>query len=239
MIFDLIRNNFFSVVLSILIHFILLVFLSIIQNFLLKDINAEENYLSINLRRDEFNRADFNDPIEKENLKESKLEEHLKRSEESQANEFVNIDSLIQNSDTTNLEAIYIDDTRRIRINYPVGWVFIDQKVNSKLDGVTFWSEEFYGENIPYIHLETSEKALFSEKRFQFKKQLQDLTWHYNNPEIIGEYVIFEIYIRTKKDVDYKIKLIINGLEKFKSFQPKFIAIVKSFKIELGLQDIF
>ncbi len=50
------------------------------------------------------------------------------------------INFLDQNADTTSLQQIYSESTLNVTIKYPVGWTFIDQNLDKKLDGVTFWS---------------------------------------------------------------------------------------------------
>ena len=42
-------------------------------------------------------------------------------------------------------------------------------------------------------------------------------------------------YIRTNSGEDYSLKLIMKGKEEFKSFQPVFFGMIKSFKFGKGL----
>jgi len=53
---------------------------------------------------------------------------------------------------------------------------------------------------------------------------------YYNDPEELADQVSQIVYLRTSTDEDFSIKLIIKGSEAFKSFQPRFFAIIKSFK---------
>ena len=55
---------------------------------------------------------------------------------------------------------------------------------------------------------------------------------YYNDPEEMQGYVTQLIYIRTSDDEDFKLKLMMKGETEFKSFQPRFWAILKSFKFE-------
>jgi len=43
-------------------------------------------------------------------------------------------------------------------------------------------------------------------------------------------YLTQVVYIRTENDEDFKIKLMMKGEKEFKAFQPRFWAILKSFK---------
>ena len=137
-------------------------------------------------------------------------------------------------ADTTDLYQVYHESTLNLSINYPKGWVFIDQKKKNKLDGVTFWATDSNINPPPYIHLEVLDKYLFNEKRFKYKLELKDNIAYYNESEEIAGQVSQTFYIRTDDEEDYNIKLIINGMDSFKSFQPKFLAILKSFSLGNG-----
>lgn len=139
-------------------------------------------------------------------------------------------------ADTTDLDQIYYESSFNLSIKYPKGWVFIDQKRKNKLDGITFWAVETNINPPPYIHLEVLEKYLFNEKRYKYKLELKDFMAFYNDPEEIAGQVTQSFYIRTDEENDFGIKLIINGIDSFNAFQPKFLAILKSF--EFG-NDIF
>ena len=132
-------------------------------------------------------------------------------------------------ADTTNLDQVYKESTLNLSIKYPRGWAFIDQNRNKKLDGVTFWAAESNNNPPPYIHLEVVEKYLFNEKRYKYKLELDDCVAFYNDPEELSGQVAQVFYLRTDSDEDYQIKLIINGMKEFNSFQPKFLAILNSF----------
>jgi hypothetical protein len=144
------------------------------------------------------------------------------------------LDSLTQKIDSTNLEQVYSDDTRGIQLKFPVGWKYLDQKLNNKLDGVTFWFEEQNLEHPPFVHLFIVDKSLFSENRFASKIEFSDVVWYFNSPEIINDYVSFEIYIQSKMDYDIKIKISVKGEENFYKLQPKFLGMVRSLQFRNG-----
>lgn len=134
------------------------------------------------------------------------------------------------NADTTMLDQLYSEQTLNVRVKYPAGWTFIDQKVGDKLDGVTFWGLTREFRPPPYIHLEVKDKYLFSESRFKYKKEYRNFTIYYNDPEELEGQVTQVIYIRTETDEDYSLKLIMKEREAFRKFQPRFFGMVKSFK---------
>jgi hypothetical protein len=140
---------------------------------------------------------------------------------------YYNLSEII--ADTSDLRQIYSEPTLNVRLRYPNGWTYIDQNIKDKLDGVTFWSLSGSSNPPPYIHLEVKEKYLFNPARFRYKTELNGSTAYYNDPEELSSQVSQVVYIRTDSDEDYSIKLILNGREAFKSFQPVFFSIVKSF----------
>jgi hypothetical protein len=105
-----------------------------------------------------------------------------------------------------------------------------EQVQESVLDGVTFWASAGNYNPPPYIHLEVKEKYLFSENRYQYSNEVNDFTVYYNEPEELSGQVSQEVYCRTESENDFSIKLIIRGKEQFKSFQPRFFGMIKSFK---------
>ncbi len=225
--------------LSLLFHFFILIIISRIQYWTLNDYDYKSNYLSINIK--DYLQSEFEDKnlVKNEEVIKNFPLDDSKKDDVSNLNSFFMYDSLIQAVDSTQLDSIYRDDSRGIYIKFPLGWTFLDQKVDTKFDGVTFWPNNISSENAPYVHLEVAEKELFTERRYQFKVEHSDFTWYYNSPEVLDEFVDFEIYIKTQKDVDYKIKLIINGEANFKSFHPKFLAMLKSLRFKDEFFDIF
>lgn len=233
-----IKRKSISLLLSVMIHLFILIFSLIINYLTIKDDYSSKEFLTFNLEND-FN-TEFDEKysfLPEEKKEENNIDQSVSDNVNSVKSIFLS-DSLIQIADTTILDSIYKDDSRGISIKFPFGWTFIDQKINSKFDGVTFWPSEI-NDNIPYIHLEVVDKDLFNKNRYEFNSRISDYIWYFNNPETINEFVNFEIYIRTQEDVDYKIKLIVKGLKNFERFYPKFLAMLRSLKIKKGYFDVF
>lgn len=131
--------------------------------------------------------------------------------------------------DSTGLGQVYAEPTLNVRMKYPSGWVYMDQNNRSKLDGVTFWMSDGLYSPPPYLHLEVVDKYMFNPSRYKYKYDFPHFTGYYNDPEELEGQVSQTIYVRTDDDEDYKIKLIMQGREQFKQFQPVFFAIVRSF----------
>lgn len=157
----------------------------------------------------------------------------LKKTDKNQ-NKIENISSYLnfnsENSDTSKLEQIYKESTLNVSLKYPLGWKYVDQNVKNKLDGITFWSVKGNFSPPPYVHFEVKEKYLFDKNRFKYNFKTRNYTAYYNDPEELSGQVSQTIYIRTENEKDFSIKLIMEGKENFKSFQPEFFGMVKSFK---------
>jgi hypothetical protein len=234
-----IKRKSFTLLLSVFFHLLIMIIALLIHYLIAKEDYPRTEYMSLNLEN--YVDKDLNDkyPIEqKSELKENNFKKNLSDNLIS-ANSVLLFDSLIQVIDSTDLDSIYNEDSRGVSIKFPAGWTFLDQRVNSKFDGVTFWPPNQSSDNIPYIHLEVVEKELFSISRYEFSSKQSDFIWYFNSPEIIDDFVHFEIYIQTQKDVDYKIKLIVKGLTNFEGFYPKFLAMLRSLKLQKGYFDIF
>lgn len=132
--------------------------------------------------------------------------------------------------DSTGLSQVYQESTLKVRLNYPSGWVYMDQQRKRKLDGITFWASAGSYNPPPYIHVEVVEKYIFNPEQYRYKYDFERFTGYYNDPVELENQVSQIIYIRTGDDEDYSIKLIMNGREAFKEFQPVFFAMVKSFR---------
>jgi len=137
--------------------------------------------------------------------------------------------------DTTSLDQVYNDPTLNVTIKYPAGWTYMDQDVNKKLDGVTFWSTIGNYSPPPYINLEVRDKDLFDASRYKYNIKTWGYTIYFNDPEEMEGQVSQVFYIRTNSGEDYSLKLIMKGKEEFKSFQPVFFGMLKSFKFGNGL----
>lgn len=132
--------------------------------------------------------------------------------------------------DSTSLNQVYREKTLNLNIKYPVGWVFLDQQVRKKIDGITFWAAQGVYDPPPYIHVEVLDKYLFNESKYKHRYEFRDFTGYYNDPVEIDDQVTQLVYIRTEDDEDFSIKLIMKGREQFKAFQPVFFAMIKSFR---------
>lgn len=132
--------------------------------------------------------------------------------------------------DTSNIKQIYRESTLNVSVRYPNGWTYIDQNIKNKLDGVTFWAVQGNYEIPPYVHLDVQDKYIFNPSRYKYKMVHKDNIYYYNEPEELEGYITQIIYIRTESDEDYSLKLMAKGKETFKSFQPVFFSMAKSFK---------
>ncbi len=132
--------------------------------------------------------------------------------------------------DTSDIKQIYKESTLNVTLKYPNGWIYLDQNVKNKLDGVTFWAVNGNYKIPPYVHLEVQDKYIFNPSRYEYKMKLKGNIYYYNEPEEMEDYITQIIYIRTDTDEDYSLKLIAKGKETFKSFQPIFFSMAKSLK---------
>ena len=142
---------------------------------------------------------------------------------ESAHNNFLNSEY-----DTSVIKQVYNESTLNVSVRYPNGWVYLDQNVKNKLDGVTFWAEEGNYEIPPFIQLEVQDKYFFNPSRFKYKIKYRDNLYYYNEPEELEGYFTQIIYIRTDSNEDYSLKLMAKGEKIFKSFQPLFFSMAKS-----------
>ncbi len=134
------------------------------------------------------------------------------------------------NADTANLDQIYREATLNLSVRYPKGWTYVDQNVNDQLDGVTFWSMKGNYDPPPYIHIDVKEKYLFNKNRFKNKRLEKNYVIYYNDPVELAGQISQILYIRTDDETDFSIKLIMNDYDSFKSFQPEFFGMIKTFK---------
>jgi hypothetical protein len=138
-------------------------------------------------------------------------------------------------TDTSALIQVYSEKSLNVKINYPIGWTFVDQDRQKKLDGVTFWANNGIFNPPPYIFLEVKEKYLFNPSRYKYNTKLKNTTAYYNDPEEMEGQVSQVFYIRTDTDEDFSLKLIMNGKETFIAFQPIFFGMIKSFNFGTSL----
>ncbi len=139
------------------------------------------------------------------------------------------------NADTSSLDQIYKESTLDVTIKYPAGWTYVDQDLKDRLDGVTFWSNLGNYSPPPYVHLEVKDKDLFSANRYKYKSKMNGFTIYYNDPEKLEGQFTQTFYIRTNTEEDFSLELIMNGEDAFKSFQPVFFGMIRSFKFGRSL----
>lgn len=209
------------------IHFLLFLSALIIVNFKNDKLQVNPNYFFLETKQFE---KTFENTNNQSVLNQQKITEMLSSGTLQENNQIKFISFSEIKADTTQLDQLYKESTIGVSIKYPKGWTFIDQRKREKLDGVTFWSADGVNDPPPYIHLEVVEKYLFNEKKFQYKMKLKNCVAYYNDPEELAGQFSQIVYLRTTTDEDFSIKLIMKGREVFKSFQPRFFAIIKSFK---------
>ncbi|GAB4294272.1 MAG: hypothetical protein Kow0098_15750 [Ignavibacteriaceae bacterium] len=220
-----------SLLLSVLIHIGIGAFLIRVMNFNFQNDIISSDYVNINLSEKIISDAT--------NVSEEEIpplaEQTMNTGDKSIDAEKYYMDLKSQETDSSSLEQIYTEPTLNVELKYPAGWTYIDQNVKNKLDGVTFWLNSDKYDPPPYIHLEVMEKYLFDPRRFSDSLKLKDFTLYYNEPEETAGFIKQVVYIRTGTEVDFSIKLMMVGKDQFRSFQPTFFAIVKSFRFGTSL----
>jgi hypothetical protein len=224
-----IRNFSLSILLHLLIVAALMYFYSLQTNS--SKINSDFFILDTKeFIRDE---SDINERTEDDINKSDQVEQKEQVDENNVESKAISFSDII--ADTTNLDQVYSEPTLNVSIKYPKGWTFIDQNKRKKLDGVTFWPTDGSYNPPPYIHLEVVDKDMFIEKRYTYKIDMEEFQTYYNDPEEIQGYVTQIFYIRTEGDEDFRLKLMMKGETEFKSFQPRFWAILRSFNFGKSL----
>jgi len=227
------RRKIISLAISIALHliFFALIIISGISSNQLPKINRQ--LITLESVQSE-NQSELK-PVEENITEDSKQLNQPTEENKSDLNNTVVINPEEIIADTTNLDQVYAEKTLNLSIKYPRGWTYIDQNKKNKLDGVTFWSVEGIYNPPPYIHLEVVEKYLFNPNRFKYKAKQFNCEWYFNDPINLEGQISQEIYIRTETDEDFIVKIIMVGNEQFRSFQPKFYAIVKSLDFKRGI----
>lgn len=213
------RNYFFSILFHLILFVILIYFLDLASdtsriNSVIFSLDSKEYQPENSFSEKESNPKDIDEIPDPSDVK----------ADEIRTVSFTDI-----KADTTNLEQLYSEPTLNVKINYPRGWTFIDQKKNKKLEGVTFWLNDGSVNPPPYLHLEVVDRDYFIEKRFKYKTDFNKYIAYYNDPEELQGYFTQIIYLRTNDDEDFRLKLMIKGQSEFELFKPKFWAILKSF----------
>ncbi len=214
------KQWFRNIFLSVIIHLSLLVLILFLFNYNQKNALMNPRFLYIETQQ---YKSNFK-PMTGEEI-QGNQKSFIEKDET--AAKFINLSEL--EADTTNMDQLYKESSLNLSIKYPRGWTFIDQNKNKKLDGVTFWAIDGSYKPPSYIHLEVIEKYLFNEKRYKNKIKLTDCVAYYNEPEELAGQVMQVFYLRTDSEEDYLIKFIVGGMEQYNSFQPRLLAILKSF----------
>ncbi|MFO7524765.1 MAG: hypothetical protein R6W68_04885 [Ignavibacteriaceae bacterium] len=206
---------------SIVIHLIGFMFITFLANLSVQNAMVNPKFYTV-----EFHEyISTSEIVEEEVLNNNETE--VFETTEAEASQQFSLRDI--DADTTNLDQLYKENTLNVSIKYPKGWTFVDQNVKNKLDGVTFWASDGLYNPPPYIHLEVRDKYYFNEQKYMYQIEFDDCIAYYNDPEIIENYYIQNVYLRTETSQDFNIKLMIVGKEAFNSFQPKFFGMIKTF----------
>lgn len=207
---------------SIVIHAIGFIFITFLAKLSVQNAMVNPKFYTV-----EFIEYTTNTEIVEEEVVNKNEPEVFETTEEAGASQQFSLRDI--DADTTNLDQLYKENTLNVSIKYPKGWTFVDQNVKNKLDGVTFWASDGLYNPPPYIHLEVRDKYYFNEQKYLYQIEFDDYIAYYNDPEIIENYYIQNVYLRTETSQDFNIKLMIVGKEAFISFQPKFFGMIKTF----------
>lgn len=215
-------NPYLSLILSVILHIVLIFGAYLVMKITIDKSLVNAVFVQLNTPADYY----ASDPLGE--TQEKPVDEEEDEEEQSAISTYYEF--LPRNADTTNLHQIYSETTLNVRVRYPAGWVYIDQDVKNKLDGVTFWMATGAFNPPPYVHLEVKEKYLFNPSRFKYSTKMDNFIAYYNDPEELEGQVSQVVYLRTESAEDYSIKLIMKGEEAFKTFQPEFFGMIKSFR---------
>ncbi|MEJ2615631.1 MAG: hypothetical protein P8Z35_11780 [Ignavibacteriaceae bacterium] len=226
-------NTLVSLSASVLIHLMLIILAAYTLKISTEKSTAGNSFVQI--RTGEINNDSKSQRVE--NKKETKADNHrkIRKIFNKKVPDLKNNTNLFLSSDTAGLYQVYKESTLDVSIRYPVGWTYIDQDVRNKLDGVTFWATNSVYSPPPYVHIEVKDKYLFNKNRYKHSIKTDDYTAYYNDPEELSGQISQEVYIRTGIDEDFSIKLIMEGMDSFKNFQPVFFGMIKTFKFDNSL----
>jgi hypothetical protein len=232
------KTSAFSYTASFLLHIVLFLVAYFFTDLQINKVNPNAGYVQVFTNRSAQPIINFEKKlITKEDVKAENPEPESKKDNEPTGSvpPTVSLNFLDKNADTTSLEQVYSEKTLNVSIKYPVGWTFLDQNVDKKLDGVTFWASASNINPPPYVHLEVRDKNLFNESRFKHNLSLRDAVMYFNDPENLANYVTQTFYFKTQTAQDFSLKLTIKGEEAFKSFAPTFYGMLKSFRFDPAL----
>lgn len=227
-------NSFLSYTASLLFHILIFLIAYFFTNLHINKINLNAGYVQV--FTSQLERKSLN--LDRSIVPNSREEEDQKKnnSDKNSSSEMLENDSesavsfLDEKADTLPLQQVYSETSLNVMIKYPAGWTFVDQNVDEKLDGVTFWTNSFNIIPPPYVHLEVCEKDLFIPERFKYNLKLRNAVLFFNEPENIANYYSQTFYFRTEISKDFRVKLTIRGKEAFESFKPVFYGMLKSFR---------
>jgi len=225
-------NSFLTFAASSLFHLLLFLMAYFFTDMHLNKVNPNAGYVQVFTKKSDVETVNFEKNISPEKQKKADTEkaETIQNSEPTAALNFLD-----QNADTTSLEQVYSEPTLNVSIKFPVDWTFIDQNVDKKLDGVTFWANASNFNPPPYVHLEVCDRSLFNQSRYKHNLQLRDAVLYFNDPENLANYFSQTFYFRTETSEDFSLKLTIKGEQAFKSYVPTFYGMLKSFRFGASL----
>jgi len=231
-------NSFLTFAASSLFHLLLFLIAYFFTDMHLNKVNPNSGYVQVFTQKSDVETVNFEKMFKEENEKkpDSENRELIKKTDpipNSQSDSGVNF--LDQNADTTSLEQVYSEPTLNVSIKFPVDWTFIDQNVDKKLDGVTFWASTSNSNPPPYVHLEVCDRSLFNQSRYKHNLQLRDAVLYFNDPENLANYFSQTFYFKTETSEDFSLKLTIKGEQAFKSYVPTFYGMLKSFRFGASL----
>jgi hypothetical protein len=226
-------NYLLNIAASVVIHAVIFFTAAVILHFTGEDTTMRSAYVEVTTSdfMQTEQTAEKDEPAEEKTEEETPVENEPVNPEqpvEEPASGYLTLSE--ENLDTTGLKNVYRESTLNVKIKYPSGWTFLDQNRKNKLDGVTFWASKGIYDPPPYIHLEVKEKYLFNPARYKYKTKMDNYTAYFNDPVELSGQVSQEVYLVTGTDEDYSIKLIMQGEAAFKSFQPIFFGMLKTFE---------
>jgi hypothetical protein len=227
------KNRIISYVASSLFHLILFILAYFFTDLNINKINPNAGYVQVFTKRDNAETVNFEKVFKPKEAKKDESDKNEIITETEKATytrPTIALNFIDRNADTTSLEQVYSESTLNVSMKYPSGWTFIDQNVNNKLDGVTFWANISAYNPPPYVHLQVCDKALFNPNRYKHNLPLRDATLFFNDPENLANYVSQTFYFRTENSEDFSLKLTIKGEEAFKTYAPTFYGMLKSFR---------
>lgn len=134
--------------------------------------------------------------------------------------------------DTTDIVNRYEENTLNVSILFPIGWIYLDNKVKDIIDGVIFIPGENsnYDRRLSVLIQVNTQKSLFNPRLYDSSFTFNKVEYYISKPQKTYEQVTQTIYIRTGSfKADFIIKLTAPNETEFKRFQPVFFAMVRSF----------